>query len=411
MSFQIPSCLNTFMRPELFKEDSDDEEFMGIMSDCVELLEEGETSERPRIPRTLIRRDWESANEQLMADYVVEDAKYPLWYFRRRFRMSRPLFMRIVNDIMLYPSRNPGPVPEHFRRLQDKLVDGQQRIGEETSRVFLDDYCKCVFLLYKEEYLRRPTPEDIDRLYDKHKELHGFPGMLGNIDCMHWPRRNCPKGWQGQYTRSDHDHPTIMLEAVVSYDLWIWHAYFGTAESNNDINVLNNSPLFREIIKERVPSSSFTVNGTHYRKGYYLADGIYPEWLMFVKSYSCPQDDKKKKFKQYQESARKDVERAFGSHQNQWHILTQPARARSVNRICRTMYACVILHNMVVEDSGHAISTLEEDGLIQPPIFGQRTFEERMTVHEHTNRELRDRHVHHALRHDLTDHIWRLPSS
>nr|XP_043639409.1 uncharacterized protein LOC122610488 [Erigeron canadensis] len=246
MSFQNPSCLNTYINPELFKEDFNDEEFMEIMSDCVELLEEGETSERPRIPHTVKRRDRESANEQLMADDFVEDAKYLLWYFRRRFRMTRPLFMRIVSDIMLYPYRHPSHVLEHFRRMQDKLVDGGQR-------------------LYKEDYFRRLTPEDIDPLYDKHGELHGFSGMLGSIDCMHWP----------------------------------W-----------------------EIIEDHAPDSSFTVNGTHYRKGYYLADGIYPEWSVFVKSYSCPQDDKKKKFKQYQESVRKDVERAFGSLQNQWHILT-----------------------------------------------------------------------------------------
>jgi hypothetical protein len=33
-------------------------------------------------------------------------------------------------------------------------------------------------------------------------------------------------------------HPTMILEAVASYDLWIWHAYFGLPGSCNDINVL-----------------------------------------------------------------------------------------------------------------------------------------------------------------------------
>nr|XP_043635130.1 uncharacterized protein LOC122606231 [Erigeron canadensis] len=103
-----------------------------------------------------------------------------------------------------------------------------------------------------------------------------------------------------------------MLEAVASYDLWIWHACFGAAGSNNDINVPNQSNLFREIIEDTAPDTSFSVNGTEYKKAYYLADGIYPEWSMFVKSFSCPQDEKRKKFKKYQESARKDVERAFG---------------------------------------------------------------------------------------------------
>nr|XP_043625535.1 uncharacterized protein LOC122596961 [Erigeron canadensis] len=293
------------------------------------------------------------------------------------------------------------------------------------SRIFLDS-SKCVFQLYKDEYLRRPTLEDIQRLYAKHEELHGFPGMLESIDCMHWPSKICPKTWQGKYTCGDHGHPTIMLEAVASYDLWIWHAYFVIAGSNNDINVLNNLPLFwhfefhihfgfnfkhcvyfnfvifREIIEDRAPDTLFTVNKTHYRKGYYLADDIYPEWSTFVKAFSCPQDDKKKKFKKYQEKARKDVEHVFGCLQKQLHILSQPARARSVNRIFRTMYACVILHNMIVEDSGYVITLLEEDGMFQPPPVPRRTFQEIMAVHQRTNRELRDQHVHHTFRHDLT---------
>jgi hypothetical protein len=32
--------------------------------------------------------------------------------------------------------------------------------------------------------------------------------------------------------------PTIILEAVASQDLWIWHAFFGMPGSLNDINAL-----------------------------------------------------------------------------------------------------------------------------------------------------------------------------
>jgi hypothetical protein len=167
--------------------------------------------------------------------------------------------------------------------------------------------------------------------------------------------------------------------------------------------------MFREIVEDTAPDSSFTVNGTHYRKGYYLADGIYPEWATFVKAFTCPQDEKKKKFKKYQESARKDVERAFGVLQGRWSILTQPARSYEVNRIRRTMYACIILHNMIVEDSGFAITSFDLEILSQAPNLPVRTFQERIAVHERTNRELRDRTVHHGLRHDLVEHIWRLP--
>ena len=44
---------------------------------------------------------------------------------------------------------------------------------------------------------------------------------------------------------SGHVHePTIILEAVASYDLWIWHAFFGLPGSHNDINVLERSSVF-----------------------------------------------------------------------------------------------------------------------------------------------------------------------
>jgi len=35
--------------------------------------------------------------------------------------------------------------------------------------------------------------------------------------------------------------PTIILEAVASYDLWIWHAFFGLFGSHNYVNVLEIS--------------------------------------------------------------------------------------------------------------------------------------------------------------------------
>jgi hypothetical protein len=36
----------------------------------------------------------------------------------------------------------------------------------------------------------------------------------------------------------------MILEAIASQDLYIWHAFFGLPDSMNDINVLNRSSLF-----------------------------------------------------------------------------------------------------------------------------------------------------------------------
>ena len=62
------------------------------------------------------------------------------------------------------------------------------------------------------------------------KKVHGLPGMLGSIDCMHWEWINCSNALHGQFKSHDHKYSTLMLEAVVSYDLWIWYAYFGVPD-------------------------------------------------------------------------------------------------------------------------------------------------------------------------------------
>nr|GFA22126.1 putative harbinger transposase-derived protein [Tanacetum cinerariifolium] len=62
----------------------------------------------------------------------------------------------------------------------------------------------------------------------------------------------------------------------------------------------------------RDPKAPFVVNERTYKKRYYLVDGIYATWSTFVKTFSIARDEKTLRFKRVQESARKDIERAFG---------------------------------------------------------------------------------------------------
>ncbi|XP_062025653.1 uncharacterized protein LOC133741968 [Rosa rugosa] len=181
-------------------------------------------------------------------------------------------------------------------------------MGESTSRECLKKFC--VMRIYEAGFLRKPTQEDIDRLLQK-GESRGFPGMLGSLDCMHWEWKNCPSGWQGQFVGHYH-HPTIVLEAVASYDTWIWHAFFGIPGSHNDISVLDCSHLFDELAEGHGPTVNYFLNQKPHTIRYYLTDGIHPSWGTIVKSISRPQIRKLKYFATKQEKYRKDVERAFG---------------------------------------------------------------------------------------------------
>ncbi|BFG41560.1 hypothetical protein CerSpe_278340 [Prunus speciosa] len=189
-------------------------------------------------------------------------------------------------------------------------VDEYVRIGESTAIESIKKFVKAIIAIFGEEYLRSPNSNDIKRLL-MIGEQRGFHGMLGSIDCMHWKWKNCPTKWHGMYSAHVHE-PTIILEAVASYDLWIWHAFFGLPGSHNDINVLKQSTVFGELVEGRAPPVNYSVNGHNYTMGYYLFDGIYPPWSTFVKTIPSPQGNKKKLFATSQEAARKDVERAFG---------------------------------------------------------------------------------------------------
>nr|KAJ0188737.1 hypothetical protein LSAT_V11C900483810 [Lactuca sativa] len=167
--------------------------------------------------------------------------------------------------------------------------------------------------LYRDTYLRHPTKSDVEQLYVAHQVKHGFSGMLGSIDYTHWEWANCPNVWRGQFMQGDHGVPTVILEAVVSQYLWFWHAFFGMVGSSNDLNVLQASPLFNNILQGKAPDMSYVLNGNEYKYEYYLADGIYLEHATFVKSYSFSTDEKRKLFKLAQESARKDMEQAYGA--------------------------------------------------------------------------------------------------
>jgi hypothetical protein len=144
--------------------------------------------------------------------------------------------------------------------------------------------------------------------------------------------------------------PTIILEAVATQDLRIWHVYFGLPGSHNDINVLQCSPVFYDVANGKAPPVDFSVNGNTYSLGYYLADGIYHQWATLVKNISAPISNKQKVFAAQQEACRKDVERAFGVLQAKWKILHGPTHLWKQKTLNSIMCACVILHNMVIED-------------------------------------------------------------
>ncbi|KAJ9563527.1 hypothetical protein OSB04_008687 [Centaurea solstitialis] len=321
--------------------------------------------------------------------------------FERRFRMKRRLFLKIVEDLEreyeFFRWTHDARGVKGFSPLQKctsairqlaygtaaDATDEYLQMSETTSRECFTNFCEGIIHLYMRRYLRKHTANDVQLLFALHEQQHGLPGGVGEKPNQVRIRGtdNCSRG--GSIVR------WLDLARILR-----------NPGATNDIVVVNQSPIFNDLFEGKAPDSSFSVNGRQYKHGYYLADGIYPKWATFVKAYRYPTKPERIAFTERQESARKDIERAFAMLKSKWHIVKYPARAWTKKKLRYTMYTCIILHNMIREDEGFANYPFDESWVTTDDIELDISEEERA---QNVN-EVKNSDKHLQLRADLTEH-------
>ena len=100
------------------------------------------------------------------------------------------------------------------------------------------------------------------------------------------------------------------------------------------------------------------------------------------------------------------MERAFGVLQARFAIVREPARFWDTKTLGLIMKACVIMHNMIVEDEGTVDpdERFDEGGEDVQPSRGKPT----RTLHEfiEAHKKIRDKETHFQLKEDLIEHLW-----
>lgn len=94
-----PSCLKALLS------DSDSDDDLDMLLEEYEHEESESQNRRYRgsVPgRRVINRNRVEGHNRLYQDYFSENPTYSKEYFRRRFRMRRPLFCRILNGVESY---------------------------------------------------------------------------------------------------------------------------------------------------------------------------------------------------------------------------------------------------------------------------------------------------------------------
>ncbi|XP_028088018.1 uncharacterized protein LOC114288658 [Camellia sinensis] len=289
-----------------------DEELQVIMTAAME--EEGLNRERCSRRHSgsieghaIIYRDRVQCHERLYQDYFSKTTIYLAHLFRRRFRMNRSLFLHILSTVEAYD-------PYFVQKTDVVGIIGLSSLQKMAATMRMLVYGVAADSV--DDYVRIGESTAIESL------KHFVKAMVA----------------------------MFLREVVASQDLWIWPAFFGMPGSHNDINILDHSSVFSLLTQGRVPPVNYSINGNDYTMGYYIADGIYPQWATFVKTISSPQGNKQIYFAKAQESARKDVDRAFGVLQARFAIVRGPAHFWKTEIMEDIMMACIIMHNMIVED-------------------------------------------------------------
>ncbi|XP_023771189.1 uncharacterized protein LOC111919859 [Lactuca sativa] len=211
-----------------------------------------------------LNRDREEGHRRLVNDYFTENCVYQPSDFNRRFCLRKNVFERIANAM---------EARYEFFRMR---YDAREKRGFTGLQ-------KCVAAI--KLMTMGESPDSVD----DHMRMSERTAR----ESLYSLARGVVETFGDQYLRKPSLHDMKQLYAAYEER----HGFLGKA-----------------------PDAPFTVNVNEYKFGYYLTDGIYPQYSTFVKAFRHPIDPRDKYFKRRQ-GARKDVERAFGVLKSKWHIV------------------------------------------------------------------------------------------
>ncbi|KAL9661783.1 hypothetical protein QQ045_026611 [Rhodiola kirilowii] len=242
-----------------------------------------------------------SRGQNLLEDYFVDRPIFSEINFRRRYRMSSNLFNRIMTKLYNHD--------DYWHQRRDAAgVLGLLTEQKMTAAIRMLAYGSCA---------------------DQCAELTRM-GESTTLECL--------KKWCAQVVEHYKDRYLRSLNAA---DL---SRLLQRAEQRGF------SDIFDPLLSGICPQVTYKVNRNTYDAGYYLADGIYPKYSSFVKTIPNPQGDLEKLFAKKQESYHKDVERCFGILQSRWAIVRHAGMCHRKSVLKTIMLACIIMHNMIVEE-------------------------------------------------------------
>jgi hypothetical protein len=128
-----------------------------------------------------------------------------------------------------------------------------------------------------------------------------------------------------------------------------------------------------------------------------------------VRTIPEPQGNNKKYFAKAQEACRKDVERAFGVLQSRFAIVRGLAHLWDEDTLGDIMMACIIMHNMIVEDKrdeyiGEYDCNYDD---MEEEVAVSHSEASELDAFTHNYKNIKNNKTHTQLQADLIEHLWQ----
>ncbi|KAI5342819.1 hypothetical protein L3X38_010695 [Prunus dulcis] len=167
---------------------------------------------------------------------------------------------------------------EDFRRClerQERETNERNRIADEINELHrqVDEQVVIAVTLQDEENQGRRRGSQVGRYrnVDRHRHSRGDEiariGKSTTLEALHRLHalaiEELPNCLASDYENRK-GQKSIILEAVAGFDIWVWHAFYGVAGSQNDLNVLGQSPVFNDVLRGQSSNIAYQVNNTVY---------------------------------------------------------------------------------------------------------------------------------------------------
>lgn len=307
--------------------------------------------------------------------------------FRRRFRMKRASFFRLVTlarENQWFPNEEKpdcvgkvGPPLELLllgalrylgRGWTFDDLEESTNIGEEKHRRFFHEFIKVGSNNMYTKWVTVPSTQEAIAACGAEYAEAGFDGALFSSDGTHVIMEKCSARLKNAHMGGKMPFTARCYNLSVNHRRQILATSPGCPSRWNDKTVSTFDDFLCEIqagnLFQNVVFELYNSDGTmsKYRGAWGLVDNGYHKWVTLMPPLKHAAFVKEVRWSKWLESMRKDVECTFGILKGRWRILKTGIRLHSICAVDSIWKTCCALHNFLLNEDG--LDTLWEEGVL-----------------------------------------------